>query len=68
MDYQHVDRFLIYKAVNENPLRLATSVNGDQLYYADNRIEVGNTYRYAIKAMYKNGAESPLSDPVKVSY
>lgn len=43
------------------PLRLAHSVNGDQLYFIDKQIEVGTSYSYAVKAIFKNGAESPLS-------
>lgn len=35
--------------------------------YSDRKIEAGKTYRYAVTAVKKNGAESKLSDPVEVA-
>ena len=64
--YQQVDRFMIYKAAGDSPLRLATSVDGNRFYYIDKQVEAGKEYKYAVKALFKNGAESPLTKPVVI--
>ncbi len=66
--YESVDRFLIYKSKEDSPLRLASSVDGNQFHFADAQIVSGNMYNYAVKAIFKNGAESNLSKPIKVLY
>ncbi|MCF6352182.1 MAG: hypothetical protein L3J06_04135 [Cyclobacteriaceae bacterium] len=66
--YTSVDRFIIYKSEDDNPLRMASSVTGSVFHFVDTQLVSGVTYNYAVKAIYKNGAESPLSNPIKVQY
>ena len=44
-----------------NPFRLTSSVDGNRFYYEDKQVESGTQYKYAVKALFKNGAESPLT-------
>lgn len=66
--YEKVDRFYIYKAIDDAPLRLATTVEGSQFDYVDTNVQPGNSYTYSIKALLKNGAESPMTKEVQIHY
>ncbi|HEU4718996.1 MAG TPA: fibronectin type III domain-containing protein [Bacteroidia bacterium] len=53
-----VDRYIIYKAKNNDALRTWKTVDGKTLHLADRELYPGNTYNYCIKAVLKNGSET----------
>ncbi|MGL5890038.1 MAG: fibronectin type III domain-containing protein [Bacteroidia bacterium] len=63
-----VDRYIIYRASENQPLRTYETLPGNVKTFTDKQISPGNEYQYRIKAIYKNGAESVLSAPRFVKY
>lgn len=57
--------FLIYKSSNKSGLQMYRQVKGETLTMADSHLQQG-VYEYAVKAVYKDGAQSPLSNKVRV--
>jgi hypothetical protein len=58
-------RILIYRKINDQPLRLIDNLPVSQQTYQDASVQKG-TYRYALKTVYADGGESPLSAFVQV--
>ncbi|MDR1527831.1 MAG: hypothetical protein LBS46_09240 [Dysgonamonadaceae bacterium] len=57
-----VERVLIYKAINDAPIRLLEYSMGND--YTDTEMALEKTYRYRIKAVYEDGSSSELSNEV----
>lgn len=57
--------FLIYRSYNGNGLQMYQQVPGDRSSHADTNVAKG-TYEYAIKAVYKDGGQSPLTKNMRV--
>ncbi|MCA6365315.1 MAG: fibronectin type III domain-containing protein [Bacteroidetes bacterium] len=62
---EEVDRYIIYRATENQPMRTFETLPGNSATFTDSRVSPGNTYQYRIKAIYKSGAETELS-PVRV--
>ena len=58
-------RILVYRKINDQPLRLIDNLPGSQQTYLDASAQKG-TYQYALKTVYSDGGESPLSAFVRV--
>ncbi len=58
-------RILVYRKINDQPLRLIDNLPGSQQAYQDVSSQKG-TYQYALKTVYSDGGESPLSAFVRV--
>jgi hypothetical protein len=65
---ERVDRYIIYRATENQPMRTYETLPGDAKSFSDSRISPGNTYQYRIKAIYKTGAETVLSPVMVVKY
>ncbi|MBC7919964.1 MAG: hypothetical protein H7Z75_02645 [Ferruginibacter sp.] len=60
-------RLVIYRAFNDGGLLTYQSIPSEEVSFVDTRIRKGN-YAYAIKAIYEDGGESPLTKPVQVNF
>ena len=59
----------IYRSFNDEPLKLIASVlEKFESGYKDVYLQINNTYTYKIKATYKSGVSSRISDSVSVKY
>jgi len=58
--------FLIYRSYQEFGLTKYVKVKGKERFYADEEITGKGKYAYAIKVIYEDGGESPLSEQVNV--
>lgn len=68
-DLQGIEKFIIYRAVNDEEKFMSYgTLTGDTFSYDDNGLHISNTYKYKIKAVMKNGIESLLTAPVRISY
>jgi len=65
---KEVDRFVIYRALQKGKLSLIKSVPADKFTFIDTNLNMGNVYEYRVKAIFKNGAESVISDAVVTEY
>ena len=63
-----IEKFILYRKKENEPLTIIKTVNGNTLSYIDKTPNIGNIYEYRIKAVLHNGAESIISDAVKVTY
>jgi fibronectin type 3 domain-containing protein len=64
-----VEKFIIYKGKGEaNVSQLSFVGAGIRTYTDEADLKVGNLYRYRIKAVYKDGTESMISEAVKVNW
>jgi fibronectin type 3 domain-containing protein len=61
---KRVERVQVYKATNNEPMKLLGNSTEDT--YTDNEIGLEATYRYRIKVMYEDGVFSELSNEVTV--
>lgn len=63
-----IEKYIIYRAKNEDTYTLIKTLNGSESSYIDTQLNIGNIYKYRIKAVYKSGVESILSDELKAEY
>jgi fibronectin type 3 domain-containing protein len=63
-----VEKFVIYRKSEKIPLSALKIVEANETMFIDNTVQMGNIYEYRIKAIFENGAESLISEPVKVEY
>lgn len=57
--------FIVYRSVNEEGLQMYETIPSGQVFFKDANLRQGQ-YEYALKAIYKDGAQSPITTPVKV--
>jgi hypothetical protein len=60
--------FIIYKAKKGEPLKVFKTLNGNTFTFEDKELYIGNEYEYRIKANFNSGAESYISDAVKIEF
>jgi hypothetical protein len=58
--------FVIYRSYNEGDFTVYKSVDGDERSYIDSGLVGQGTYQYAIRAMYGDGGQSPLSERISL--
>jgi len=64
-----VEKFILYKGKGEANVSQLSFVGASIRTYTDEAdLKVGNLYRYRIKAVYKDGTESQISEAVKVNW
>lgn len=63
-----LSKYVIYRAKNDEPMTLYKSVPADSQGLNDTNLSMSTTYRYRVKASFKDGGESPFSDEVKVEF
>jgi uncharacterized protein len=61
---KNVIKFLIYRAVNDEPLSLYKSMIGSSFSLKDVNLRMGANYSYRIKAVFKIGSESEFSNKI----
>ncbi len=63
-----IERYLLFRHIQGQPLRLLKSVSGDRHTFHDCQLMVNTTYTYRLQAIYQDGGMSPLSEELKVQY
>ncbi len=63
-----VERFLLYRTQEDQPISLYTSLPADQQQFSDRKLTINTYYRYRIKAVYKDGSHSSFSKEIGVHY
>lgn len=63
-----IEKFILYRKKENEQLTIIKTVDGKTLSFIDATPNIGNVYEYRIKAVLYNGAESVISDPIKVIY
>lgn len=66
--YTGVERFLIYRSMNEDPINLYDGVSVGEFEYEDKRLQPNNKYSYRLKVLYKDGTQSIFSDKIEINY
>ena len=61
---KQVQRILVYRSVNDEPMRLYG--NSEEKNFIDNKLSPEKTYNYCIKAIYVDGSSSGLSNTITV--
>lgn len=65
---ERVSRYQVYRAVNEGTMQLHKSVPAEQLQFSDSRVQIGNTYKYRIRAVFENNTKSKYSQIVQINF
>lgn len=65
---KNVTKFLIYRAVNDEPLSFYKSVAGNIFDLKDVNLKINSDYKYRIKVAFKSGDESVFSEEVKTRF
>ncbi|MCE2994730.1 MAG: hypothetical protein LW863_03980 [Flammeovirgaceae bacterium] len=60
--------FQLYRSAGESPIRLYQFIQPDQVQFIDKEIRANTKYVYQLKAVFKGGAESEMSQSVKITY
>jgi fibronectin type 3 domain-containing protein len=63
-----VEHFQIYKAKNQEKMSILISLKPGVFECYDKEVGSGNQYRYLIKAVFKDGGESPFSKEIVVQF
>lgn len=63
-----VERYFIYRAKEDEQLILYKTVDGSQNKWEDTELNPNNRYRYKLRALFKNGANSVMSKEWEVRY
>lgn len=66
--FKGVNRFLIYRAMNDEPLNLYNSVSYNNFEFEDLKLKPNNTYSYRIKVVYADGTQSSFSEKIEVKF
>lgn len=64
----NVVRYVVYRAEADGSLSLYGTVAGDAAGFADTQLNINTTYKYRVKAIFKDGRESGFSEEIKISY
>jgi uncharacterized protein len=67
-DEADVLQFQIYRHGPDGKMRLFESVPATLYEFSDRQLTVNTQYQYSIKAVFRDGAQSPFSKVVKVTY
>lgn len=65
---KEIEKFILYRGRDKEPLTIIKALEGSIFSYTDKTPNIGNVYEYRIKAIMLNGAESIISDSLKVIY
>lgn len=65
---QGVDKFIIYRSKNGSAFTTLTTLIATERKYPDKDLNINNTYRYKIKAVFKNGRHSLMSKENEIMY
>ena len=60
----YVGKWILYRAIDEKPLQRVATLDGNAESYQDSNVQSGVSYRYALRAVYSDGAKSSLGDSV----
>jgi uncharacterized protein len=67
-DRPDVEKFVLYRGRKDEPLTIIKTLGAAEFLFIDNSPHIGNVYEYRIKAVMKSGAESIISDPIKIIF
>lgn len=65
---QGVDKFIVYRSKNGSVFTTLTTLTATERKYTDKDLNINNTYRYKIKAVFKNGKHSLMSKENEIMY
>lgn len=65
---KNIENYVIYRSGKDQPLSIIKTLDRSAASFSDKTVNIGNVYEYRIKAVYRNGAESVISDAVLVEY
>ncbi len=65
---EEVERFLIFRAPEEEAIRLYRSVNDGSNTFTDKGLTKGKKYSYRVQALLKNGMQSAISEVLIIKY
>jgi hypothetical protein len=63
-----IEKFIVYRGKENEPLTIVKTLSGDTAGWKDRTVNIGNIYEYRIKAVLTDGAESLISDAIKIIY
>jgi len=66
--YNGVERFIIYRAMNDEPMNMYSGVVSSIFEFDDKKLKPNNKYTYLIKVTYKDGTQSSFSELIEINY
>ncbi|MBI3218934.1 MAG: hypothetical protein HYZ44_05455 [Bacteroidetes bacterium] len=65
---KNVIKFLVYRAVNDEPFSMYRVVSGKSFSFKDLNLTMGSSNTYRVKAVFFGGLESSYSEPLSLEY
>lgn len=65
---EKVKEFKLYRAKNEEAMLLYKIIDGKDREFYDKKMSINSKYKYAIKAVFDDYAESAITSPIEVNY
>ena len=66
--YEDIKNYLIYRAINDEPIRYYQLIEGDKPEFSDKKVVINTKYKYRIKAKFTDGSESAFSEEILVEF
>jgi fibronectin type 3 domain-containing protein len=66
--YNGVERFVIYRAMNDDLINLYDGVDNTIFEFEDKKLKPNNKYTYRLKVIYRDGTQSAFSEQFEVNY
>jgi fibronectin type 3 domain-containing protein len=69
-NYEEPDviKYCVYRAAEGAPISLYKSISSPSNNLKDSNLAINTTYRYRVKAIFKDGSESSFSDEIVIKY
>jgi fibronectin type 3 domain-containing protein len=65
---KNVDRYLLYRAEADGPMRLYKTLPATTTAYQDKSLVINTMYTYWVKTVYQDGAQTAFSKAISVNY
>lgn len=65
---QPIVKCIIYRKVNDGPIKILATLDGNVESFVDRMISPNNTYIYKIQPIYNKGVRAMISEEIKITY
>jgi len=61
-----VEKYVVYRAKDEEKLRLYRSIAGEKTFWQDTQVQLGHQYQYRLQIVYQDGGRSKFTEEINI--